>query len=234
MFELPITAIFDLDNTLYDYDVANKAGLQSLVEFLSMNLKVSEIEVASKLRESRDQVKLRLGPIASSHSRLLYVREFLNMNNIYTNASFALECEQVFWRAYLDKTKPFEGVHELMACLRLAKTKIVLVTDLTTQTQLKKLAWLGLDKTFELIITSEEAGGDKDTGLPEKLLRRYVSPDELIWCIGDKDHDHLFEGESIFFQKMEAGKFHAESPRKFLFSSYQELFKKLNLSDSPS
>lgn len=45
--------------------------------------------------------------------------------------------------------------------LRLGKARLALVTDLSSQIQLSKLAWLGLGKVFELIITSEEAGGEK-------------------------------------------------------------------------
>ena len=107
--------------------------------------------------------------------------------------------------------------------LRLAKTRLVLLTDLSLQIQLRKLAWLGLDKTFELIITSEEAGGDKKTGLPEALLREYVLPVEDTWSVGDKDWDHIFPGESKFFKKMPSGKVDEKSQNKFEFGSFEEL-----------
>jgi len=223
MFKLPELAIFDLDNTLYDYEIPNASGEAALISFLSKYLGKAELEVSRVFEESRHRVKDRLSTTASSHSRLLYIRELLVQLDIQTNAAFALECEQVFWRDYFQKTQLFPGVEELLSVLRLAKTRLVLVTDLSSQIQLRKLAWLGLDKTFELIITSEEAGGDKKTGLPEALLREYISPVPETWSVGDQDWDHIFPGESKFFKKMPAGKISEKSQNKFEFSSFEQL-----------
>lgn len=223
MFNRPDLAIFDLDNTLYDYEIPNKSGQTALIIFLSKHLGKPESEVSRVLEESRDRVKDRLASTASSHSRLLYIRELLVQLNVHTNAAFALECEQVFWREYLQKTQLFPGVKELFSMLRLAKTRLVLVTDLSSQIQLRKLAWLGLDKTFELIITSEEAGGDKKTGLPEALLKQYISPVLETWSVGDQDWDHIFPDKSKFFKKMPAGKINEKPQNKIEFSSFEEL-----------
>ena len=110
MFKRPELAIFDLDNTLYDYEIANATGEAALNSFLSKHLGRTEIEISHLLEESRQRVNGRLGSTASSHSRLLYIRDLLVQLNIHTNAAFALECEQVFWREYLQKTQLFSGV----------------------------------------------------------------------------------------------------------------------------
>lgn len=227
MFNLPELAIFDLDDTLYDYEIANLAGQSALISFLSKNLGRPELEVSRLLEESRLRVKSRLGSTASSHSRLLYIRDLLAQLGIHTNAAFALECEQVFWREYLQKTQLFPGVEELFSILRLAKTRLVLITDLSSQIQLRKLAWLGLDKTFEIIVTSEEAGGDKKTGLPEALLREILSPVDETWSVGDKEWDYIFADQSKFFKRVSNGKVCKITEKKFQFSSFEELLKNL-------
>lgn len=227
MFNRPELAIFDLDNTLYDYEIANEAGQSALINFLSKHLGRPELEVLRLLEESKLRVKGRLGSTASSHSRLLYIRDLLVKLNIHTNAAFALECEQVFWREYLQKTQLFPGVEELFSILRLSKTRLALVTDLSSQIQLRKLAWLGLDKTFEIIVTSEEAGGDKETGLPEAFLREILSPVDETWSVGDKDWDHIFVDQSTFFKKVSTGKICKISEKEFEFSSFEELLTKL-------
>ena len=112
--------------------------------------------------------------------------------------------------------------------MRLAKTRLVLVTDLTSHIQLRKLAWLGLDKTFEVIVTSEEAGGDKKTGLPEAFLKELVSPVDEIWSVGDQDWDHIFPGESKFFKKVNSGKLQSLDGNRFQFSDFNELLKETN------
>lgn len=228
MFKRPELAIFDLDNTLYDYEIANASGQAALNIFLSQHLGRTETEISHLLGESRQRVKGRLGSTASSHSRLLYIRELLVRLNIHTNAAFALECEQVFWREYFKKMQLFPGVEELFSVLRLAKTRMVLVTDLSSQIQLRKLAWLGLDKTFEVIVTSEEAGGDKKTGLPEAFLRELVSPIDETWSVGDKDWDHIFPGESKFFKKVDTGKLQLLEGNSYQFSDFNELLKKID------
>lgn len=229
MFNLPKLAIFDLDNTLYNYEIANIAGQSALNSFISTHLGKPELEIAQLLEESRRSVKNRLGNVASSHSRLMYIRELLNQLNIHTNATFALECEQVFWREYLKKTQLFPGVLELFSYLRLAKTQMILVTDLSSQIQLRKLAWLGLDKTFDLVITSEEAGGDKNSGLPEKLLREMVPPVDEKWSVGDSDWDHIFSNESIFFKKIQSGKLKSFGLNKYQFSDFHELLNNITV-----
>ena len=184
----------------------------------------------SLLIESRKNVKATLGETAASHSRLLYVREFLNKNDLNVHATFALECEQVFWRSYMEKMVLFEGVQELISYLRLSRTKLVLVTDLSTQIQIRKLAWLGLEKSFDLLITSEEAGGDKQTGKPEAMLRRFVIPVAgETWSIGDKDWDNLFSTDSMFFRKTISGKLKKISQFQYEFSEFRELLSEINL-----
>jgi FMN phosphatase YigB (HAD superfamily) len=103
-----------------------------------------------------------------------------------------------------------------------------LVTDLTSQIQLRKLAWLGLDKAFDLVITSEECGGDKCTGKPEILLKRYIkSLPSATWCIGDRDEDHLLQAESLFFKKLPSGRLRQKSEKTFEFSEFQDVLSRI-------
>ena len=227
MFNRPELVIFDLDNTLYDYEIANASGQAALISFLSKHLGRPELEVLQLLGESRLRVKGRLGSTASSHSRLLYIRELIVLLKIHTNASFALECEQVFWREYLKKTQLFPGVEELLSLLRLAGTRLALVTDHSSQIQLRKLNWLGLDKTFDVIVTSEEAGGDKITNLPSIMLKDLVPIEGDVWCVGDNDWDYLFQEESMFFKKVMKGKISSMSANSFQFSDYFELSREI-------
>jgi putative hydrolase of the HAD superfamily len=226
MFNTPELVIFDLDNTLYDYSVANLAGEHCLMEYLKENLRISENEFHGLWSAARVQVKETLGLSASAHSRLMYIRELLNFNNFPAHATFALECEQVFWRGFFDKMILFDGVEALISLLRLNQVKLILVTDLSTQIQLRKLAWLGLTKSFDLIVTSEESGGDKVTGKSELMVKRHVEPVlGRTWSIGDSQTDHLFPSFSYFFRKVPNGKFNALSQFEIEFSDFNDLIE---------
>jgi putative hydrolase of the HAD superfamily len=229
MLKLPKIAIFDLDNTLYDYDSANYFGKLALIDYLSENLSKEPSDISKELERSRIRVKEALGKTASSHSRLLYIRDFLTRNEIFTHATFALECEQVYWRAFLDKSILFEGVMDFISLLRLNRVKTVLITDFTTNIQLRKLSWFNLEKSFDLVITSEEAGGDKITGKPENFLENFISVSGgEVWAIGDMDYDHIFVSESTFFKKVQSKEFKNTEERRYEFSSFLDLISKLN------
>ena len=226
MLTIPEMVIFDLDNTIYEYEPAKFAAEFSLVKYISNELKISADEVSSGLEEARRTVKLRLGPIASSHSRLLYIREFLTNSNIKSDNLFPLECEQAYWREYFVNMHLFPGVIQLMKILRERHIELILVTDLTTNIQLRKLGWLQLDKMFDLVITSEEAGGDKVSGKPEVLLKEKVLKiPNYIWCIGDSESDHLFKESSIFLRKVKSGKMLSITPKILEFSSFDDLIQ---------
>lgn len=228
MLEIPQLVLVDLDNTLYDYDFANKAGEKALNTYIASAINQSSKFISTEISKARVRLKSRLGDVAASHSRLLYVREFLNSNQIQIHASFALECEQVFWREYLNNSTLYPGAHDFLVYLRLKKTKLVLVTDLTTNIQLRKLAWLELDRVFDLIVTSEEAGGDKKSGLPEDLLRILLDPiPQITWSIGDKEWDHLFKNNSNFFKKVTSGKFSSPASGYYEFESYIDLLNQI-------
>lgn len=222
--EFPEVAIFDFDNTLYEYNKAHRAGTTALHSFLAQELSLDIGKLSEGLEISRRRVKERLGSTASSHSRLLYIMEFLQTQKSSPRATFVLESEQVYWRAYLANSILFDGVHALLTTLRYGKCKTFLVTDLTSNIQLRKLAWLGLEKSFDLIITSEQAGGDKISGKPQQMLLDLVG--ELpsnSWTIGDDDGDHLFPDKTLFFKKLSNGNLSRKSENRYEFSEFDDL-----------
>jgi FMN phosphatase YigB (HAD superfamily) len=199
--EVPKYVFIDLDNTLYSYNDAHFPAQKTLIEFLASQLRISLEDTAKGLELSRKTVKERLGTVASSHSRLLYISEFLNMQGVPSRPALVLSAEQVYWKTFFMNMNLFPGVQDFLTLLRLKKSTIVLVTDLTSAVQYRKISWLGLDNYFDLIVTSEETGGDKVTGLPEELISNTFGEKSLTgWSIGDQDWDHLFKDTTTFFR----------------------------------
>jgi len=226
--QIPKFVFFDLDNTLYSYDQAHRPAEEALISFLANNLRLGTVKTGNDFEGAREIVKNRLADTASSHSRLLYINEFLNQNGIISRPAFALSAEQVYWSAFLSNMYLFEGVQDFLTLLRMRACKTILVTDLTSAIQYRKIGWLGLDNYFDLVITSEDAGGDKITGLPEKLVARIIGEHKPTgWCIGDRDWDHLFRNSTLFFQKMTHLKSASPGELDGKFHSFNQLIELL-------
>lgn len=222
---LPSVVVFDLDNTLYDYDQPNTFATQTLIKKISSQASIETSEVKSALEASRMNVKGRLGETASSHSRLLYVAEVYRLLNLNPVAEQFLNLEKLFWDSYFSQMKLFPGVNEFMHLLKKENIPLALVTDLTSNIQYRKLVKLGLNSCFDFILTSEEAGGDKSSGLPFELLRKVCpTPLEGAWYIGDGQFDHpaIPNDGAIFFKK---GKKIATSGQvsQYVFENFDEL-----------
>lgn len=212
---------FDLDNTLYDYDKAHRPAQNALVNFLGSQLKLKPQKVSSGLETARLSVKKRLGSTASSHSRLLYISEYLRMMKFVSQVDLSLSGESIYWNTFFSEMRLFDKVYDFLLLTRNCGYVNALVTDLTTSIQARKLRYLGLDKVFDLVVTSEEAGGDKSTGMPEKFLKTLIGEVEGF-SIGDLYTDHIFPNSTVFFKKV------ARKSRKINeFSSFLSLQNKL-------
>lgn len=200
----PSLVVFDLDNTLYDYEATNQFASSLLIENISVKTKIRLEEVNNALTQARINVKNRLGSTASSHSRLLYISEAFRILDLKPNPAFFIEAEEMFWEAFLRKMKILEGAKELIQEIQLQKIQIALVTDLTSQIQYRKIAALNLNDVFDILITSEEVGSDKLTGKAFNLLfDGSKKQPEMVWFIGDGPHDFSTElaDTSVFLKR---------------------------------
>jgi len=183
---LPHAFLFDTDNTLYAYDPAHKAALQAVKEKVVSTFSISGQDFDEAFKEARNQVKTRLMHTASSHSRLLYLQRMLEIMGLGSQVLLALDFEQTYWRTFLSKATLFDEVKELLDDIRVLGIPTAIVTDLTAQIQFRKVVYFGLDKYFDYIVTSEEAGFDKPHQAPFQIALEKMRPKgDCIWMIGD-------------------------------------------------
>ena len=221
----PSLVVFDLDNTLYDYNRPNTFATQTLIERISSSTAIDTSNVKSALDTSRLNVKQRLGNTASSHSRLLYISEVYRVLNLTPDAEYFLNLEEIFWDSYFSQMVLFPGVIEFIQLLQKRGIPLALVTDLTSNIQYRKLVKLGLNSYFDFILTSEEAGGDKSTGFPFELLSKIcASPLENAWFIGDGEFDGpvTANNDGVFFRKVRS-RTSSGQDETFVFQHFDEL-----------
>ena len=178
--------LFDLDNTLYFYDPAHEAGNSAVVEKATSNLGIDAQQFNESLARARVDVKQQLGTTASSHSRLLYYQRALEYLGLRSQVLLSLEFEQTYWRNFLSAVVLREGTVSFLDQLARAGIPKVIVTDLTSQIQFRKLIYLDLDQRFEYVVTSEESGADKPDRAGFDLAIGKLPPvSGPIWMIGD-------------------------------------------------
>jgi HAD superfamily hydrolase (TIGR01549 family) len=183
---LPDAILFDTDNTLYHYDPAHKAAMNSVREKASKMFGIAPATFDQTFTQARRQVKTRLKHTAASHSRLLYLQTMLENIGLGSQVMLALDLEQTYWRTFLGGAVLFGEVKELLDDLRLLGIPTAIVTDLTAQIQFRKVVYFGLDHYFDFIVTSEEAGFDKPHDAPFQIALEKMRPrGNCIWMIGD-------------------------------------------------
>ena len=85
----------------------------------------------------------------------------LELMGLGSQVFLAVEYEQIYWRSFLSKAVLFDNLTDFLDDLRLYNIPSVIVTDLTAKIQFRKIIYFQLDKYFDNIVTSEEAGFDK-------------------------------------------------------------------------
>ena len=201
----PDLIVFDLDDTLYDYEKANQLASNQLHLLMSAQLGCEQDEIVVAYSQARLNVKQRLGNTASSHSRLLYISETLRLLGVRPDSVSLIEYEDSYWLTFIDGIELFPNVIDIIEAIKVRKISLALVTDLTSRIQYLKLSKLGINDKFDLIITSEEAGGDKSSGLPFGLLKQFTkAPPSHSWYFGDSNFDYPKSEakELTFFKKV--------------------------------
>ena len=188
---LPSAVVIDFDDTLYAYQPCHEKAMVSAIEYLAAETGVPKKVIENVLRSANSTVKSRLGAVASSHSRILYAQEALSSLGFSSKPVLALRFEQIYWSTFLNFMKPNVGVEEFLSAVRYQQIPIVLLTDLTSQIQIRKLQHMKWDLFFDFVVTSELIGSEKETGATFEFALELLKEEERadVWFIGDKLHD---------------------------------------------
>ena len=226
----PKAVIFDTDNTLYPYSPAHKEATRAVEEKVEKQLGIDKVMFRSAFIKAREEIKNRLGNVASSHSRLLYMQKTIEKLELGTRILTTLDLEQTYWRTFLSNCRLFP---EVLDFIQLLKSKGVItanITDLTAQIQFRKLVYFGLDEFFDYVVTSEEAGADKPDKKPfEVALEKLQIEPKNIWMIGDNPKSDMVGAGEMGMIKIQ--KFHdgieiinsGMAKPDLVFSNYSEL-----------
>ncbi|HMT00717.1 MAG TPA: HAD family hydrolase [Candidatus Absconditabacterales bacterium] len=221
----------DLDETLYSYNPANKAGYKALFSHIEQTENKKTIEIEHALEEAKNIVKRNCEHQGASHSRLLYIQYMVEKLLGKTDTKKIIERNKIYDTAYLEAMTPFPGMIDFLTQAKKNGLKICIITDLTAEIQFKKIIRLGLEDIIDFIVTSEEAGAEKPaTKNFEMGLKKCGLEKSEVCMLGDSTTTDIPGAQAAGIKKI----FHkviekkGETPGAIQYETYQELKKIFN------
>ena len=154
------TVIFDIDNTLYDYDAAHAVAFQALTEYAQRELGVRPEEFPALHKAANTVLKARTGGnCAAIHNRL--IRYQILLEDLGKPIFHAPRMERLYWNTLLDAAVPSPGALSCLTQLKEGGKRLGLGTDMTADWQYVKLERLGMLPLFDFMVTSEEVTDEK-------------------------------------------------------------------------
>ena len=151
--------IFDLDNTLYNYDKAHAAAFAALRRFVRENMALPGERFDAFHAEASRILTLRCGGGPAIHNRLIRFQILLELAGLPIGAAPAMaDC---YWRTLLDHMEAEPGAAETLQALQAMGLRIGVGTNMTADRQFEKLKRLELLRWVNFLVTSEELGVEK-------------------------------------------------------------------------
>jgi HAD superfamily hydrolase (TIGR01509 family) len=185
--------LLDLDNTLYEHNTCHNVAIHACWEKLNstINKNLSEKILNNYYQIGRSLIQDRLCPGGACRSRLLYFTAMLEAMSIPLAYSLALHLESTYTRVFLKTMVLYpEGLNFLNKC-KVKNIPVCIVTNLTSQFQIKKIIQLGIQGLISYMVTSEEAGIEKPNPAIFRLALKKMNlePSSVIMIGDDQEKD---------------------------------------------
>lgn len=157
--------LFDVDGTLLDFDKAEEEGIEGLLRHYGVPVSEENKQKYHVLNKGYWQ-RLERGEITRDQVLTLRFEEYFGNFGITVDGA---ETDGLY-RQYLNESAVLiDGALELLGYLK-EKYPLYIVSNGVADTQYKRLAASGLDKYFDSIFISEDAGAQK----PQKEFFEYI------------------------------------------------------------
>ena len=179
-------AIFDLDQTLYDYEECNKYGMTSFINTVNTIFGIDKEIILDTYLKSRETINTNLKNTSSMHSRFLYLKKMSETLTIENPINNTIELYNLYWEKFFEKMELFDWVESVFQKLKDQNIKIIVATDFNARIQFLKIRRLEIENYVHQIITSQEIGEEKPgTKFAEILLNSIKSDYKTIFYVGD-------------------------------------------------
>lgn len=225
------TIIFDIDQTLYNYNDCHSIALKTIDDYCADNQILPPGELSRLWKIVFEEVMDRLGfDNANSHDTMLRIQTILEKKGV-NPLPVALKIHHLYWDTVLENMKLYEWVLPFFKEVKKLGLCCGIATDLTVEIQFKKLIKLGITDQFDFIVTSEEANSEKPhAGIFEMCLQKANCTAQECFMIGDNWNKDIIGAQNMgmsFAWHVPNQNFEDLDPEKrpYAFSSCLELYK---------
>lgn len=193
---------FDLDNTLYDYGIAEAEAEAHIASIIARKIKGmtprSILATFSQIKKNHMHHDIEPGMF----SRRLWFSELLRKTGFKEDIeSMSRSYEREYWSFLVPRIKLFPKTIETLEFLK-RRYKIACITDSDGEKSIKlgRINTLGLDKYFDYIITTDDTGKNKPSIENwEYLLKISGMKAEECMMVGDHPEVDLVNAKKLGF-----------------------------------
>ena len=176
--------IFDLDNTLYDYNLCNDYGFNEAFQYLSLKYNISIMTIKNEFQKIKEKYQNIVFHQASSHNKCIQFKKLCECLNLPIEESCQL------YDLYIEKFNYhlalYNGVEDFLILCQKNNINCYILTNNIYYEQIKRLKELNICQYFKKIYTSEEYGIEKpDAKLFYSILQENNIHVDEVTMIGD-------------------------------------------------
>lgn len=179
--------LFDLDDTLYDFQAAGRAGLEAVLRASPAlrALSLDFVQAAFMASVEETHILVLQGKLDGDDARRARIRRILTLGSEPADTDVE-RATTLYMDAYRGARRPMPGVVDLLQALRQEGIRVAVVTNNLRREQEEKLRYCGLDALLDDLVTSEDAGEMKPHPAPFLMaLRRSGCGPEHAVMVGD-------------------------------------------------
>lgn len=177
--------IFDVDNTLYSYDLAHAPAYRAVSDYAVAAFGVTPERFDELHGEANRALREHTGAAcAAIHNRL--IRYQLMLERLAQPLFHAPKMAELYWNTLLEHARPYPGAAECFSQLKAAGVRVGIGTNMTADYQFAKLERLGLLDAVDFLVSSEEAGAEKpEQRFFDLCARKALCPAGECLFVGD-------------------------------------------------
>ena len=169
--------LFDLDNTIYNYDNAHQKAINFVFDKIHDDFKINKIELERCFKNEKKKYQQCCYRQASSHNKFIQIKKLLEQYSL--DLSKVNYYYEIYTKTFNESIELYPNVLNFITFCKSKNIKMYILTNNICRDQLERLTHMNIIHFFEKIYTSEEFGIEK----PDIKLFYYILSD--IGC--DKD-----------------------------------------------